>query len=119
MNIIERFANIMGRSKGHFLKGLDEVFSTTGSHPTTDDDSAFIDLEVWGEGLLAGKEPRTKKQFIQAFKGFVYICAKLNSQTVASQRLRLYVAKKEKTKTYRTIKTRPLSSHQKTWIYSR
>jgi len=119
MNIIEKLANTMGRTKGQYLKGLDTVFSTTGSHPTANDDSAFIDLELWGADLLSGKEPKTKKEFIRAFRGFVYICAKLNSQTVASQRLRLYVAKKEKTKTYRTIETRPLSSKQKTWIYSR
>jgi len=119
MNVIERIANLWGRSRGHYLKGLDNVFSTSGTHPTTSDDSAFMDLEMWGAGLLAGKEPKTKKEFIRAFKGFVYICAKLNSQTVASQRLRLYVAKKEKTKTYRTIETRPLSNKLKTWIYSR
>jgi len=120
MNVIERIANMIGRSKGHYLKGLDEVFSTTGlSRPGMSDDSAFMDLEMWGAGLLAGKEPKTKKEFIRAFQGFVYICAKLNSQTVASQRLRLYVAKKEKTKIYRTIETRPLSNKLKTWIYSR
>jgi len=120
MNIIERVASFIGRSKGQYLKGLDTAFSTTGiARPGTGDDSAFLDLEMWGEGLLAGKEPRTKRDFIRAFKGFVYICAKLNSQTVASQRLRLYVAKKEKTKTYRTIKTRPLSPQLKKWVYSR
>jgi len=120
MNIIEKLANTIGRTRGHFLKGLEDVFSTSGmGRPGTGDDSAFLDLELWGEGLLAGKEPRTKKELIQAFKGFVYICAKLNSQTVASQRLRLYVAKKEKTKTYKTIETRPLSSKLKSWVYSR
>ena len=120
MKIIERLANIIGRTKGHYLKGLDNVFSTTGiARPGTGDNSAFMDLEFWGEGLLAGKEPRTKKEFIRAFKGFVYICAKLNSQTVASQRLRLYVAKKEKTQKFKTIKTRPLNSQLKTWIHSR
>lgn len=120
MNLLERLANTIGRTKGQYLKGLDTVFSTTGiGRPTANDNSAFIDFELWGADLLAGKEPRTKKEFIQAFRGFVYICAKLNSQTVASQRLRLYVAKKEKTKTYSTIKTRPLSDQLRSWIYSR
>jgi len=119
MNVFERVANILGRSKGQYFKGLDSVFSTSGQHPTADDNSAFIDLEQWGSVLLEGREPKTKKDFIRAFKGFVYICAKLNSQTVASQKLRLYVAKKEKTKVYRTISTRPLSRQLKTWIYSK
>jgi len=119
MNIIERFANVLGRSKGHYLKGLDDVFSTTGSHPMISDDSAFMDLERWGEALLAGKEPKTKADFIRAFKGFVFICSKKNFQTVGSQRLRLYIAKKEKTKTYKTIETKPVSRQKKNWLYSR
>jgi len=120
MNPFEYIANKAGRTKGYFMKGLESVFSTTGvARPGVDDDSAFIDFETWGAELLKGNEPKTKKQFIQAFTGYVYICARLNSQTVASQRLRLYVAKEEKTKTYRTIKTRPLDSQQRKWIYSR
>ncbi len=48
MNIIEKLANTIGRTKGQYLKGLDTVFSTTGSHPTANDDSAFIDFRVMG-----------------------------------------------------------------------
>lgn len=119
MKAIERLANSFGRYKGQFQKGFEDVFSTSGSHPTLDDDSAFIDMEQWGAALLEGNEPRTKKDFVKAFKGFVYICVKRNSQTVASQRLRLYVAKKEKTQKFKTIDMRPLGRQQKQWIYSR
>jgi len=41
MNIIERLANTIGRTRGHFLKGLEDVFSTSGiGRPGTEDDSA-------------------------------------------------------------------------------
>lgn len=119
MNILEKVTNILGRSKGQYLKGLDSVFSTSGQHPSPADDSAFIDLEQWGEGLTAGNEPKTKKDFIRAFKGYVFICSKLNFQTVGSQKLRLYVAKKEKTKEYKTIETKPISEQTKSWLHSR
>jgi len=68
MNIIEKLANTIGRTKGQYLKGLDTVFSTTGSHPTANDDSAFIDFRVMGSlTCYRAKSPKTKKEFIRAF----------------------------------------------------
>jgi len=119
MNILERTAYILGRSRGFLQKGLADVFSTSGARPSVNDPTAFIDQYRWGVGL-EGRKPSTKGDFIDQYQmGWVYICAKLNAQTVASQRLRLYVAKKERAKEYKTIQTKAIDRTQKKWLYSR
>lgn len=118
MNIFEQVSHRLGRTRGQFLKGLESVFSTSGSSASVYDDSAYLDWEIWGSALLEGKKPRTKKQFIEAFQSWVYICVKLNAQTVASQRLRLYVAKKAKGQKFKTIETRSVERERLKYIYS-
>lgn len=119
IDFAQNAANFMGRLKGHYQRGIEDPFRQSGARPSLGDDSAWIDPYGWGAALLEGHQPHTKQDFINSFRSWVYICAKQNAQTVASQRLRLYVAKKEKTKEYRYIETRPVEKLQKKWLYSR
>ena len=109
MNIFERIAYGYGRTKGHFQKGLADVFSTSGARPSLEDESAWGDPYLWGAALLEGRKPSTKPDYIRAFQSFVYICVKLNAQSVASVPLRLYVTKQSKGMKFRTIETRPIT----------
>jgi HK97 family phage portal protein len=117
MNIIEQAAYLLGKSKGFVQKGLADVFSTGGTRPSLDDPSAWGDSYRWGEGLL-GNRPKTKADFVRQFQGWVYIATKLNAQSVASVPLRLYVAKQEKGKKFKTITTRAVSKDRLKYLES-
>lgn len=118
MNIPERIAYVFGRTKGHYQKGLADVFSTSGARPSVHDESAWLDQYAWGEALLEGKKPKTKADFIRAFQSWVYICAKLNAQSVASVPLRLYVTKQSKTLKYKTIDTKAIDRNKLKFLSS-
>jgi len=117
MNVIEQAAYMLGKSKGYVQKGLQDVFSTSGSRPSLDDPSAWMDMARWGEGLLSGK-PRTKADFVRQFQGWVYIATKLNGQSLASVPLRLYVAKQQKSKKFKTITTKAVSKERLKYLQS-
>ena len=108
-----------GHYVGDFRRGIADAFSISGSHPSIDDPTAWIDQSMWGEGLLRGNKPRTKKDFIKAFTGWVYICTKRNAQGVASVPLRLYVTKPEKGQKLHTIKTSAVDRSHLKYIASR
>lgn len=117
MNLIERFTYGMGMIRGLYTKGIEDAFHTHGSHPLVSDESAWKDPYAWGEYLMDGKKPSTKMDFVNSNEGWVYICVKLNFQAVGALRLRLYVAKESKGKTYRTIKTRPVERENLKRLY--
>lgn len=118
MNIFEKIAYVSGRTKGHYQKGLADVFSTSGARPTVDDPTAWLDQYAWGEGLLSGRKPKNKDDFIRAFQSWVYICVKLNAQSVASVPLRLYVAKQTRGQKFKTIDTRPIDKARLKYLQS-
>ena len=118
MNIIERASYFLGRTIGGYGKGIQDAFSTTGARPSVGDQSAWADPYEWGSYLLDSKKPSTKSQFVNNNLGWVFICVKLNFQTVGSQRLRLYVSKETKGKKYATVKTRPLDRQRLKWLYT-
>jgi len=117
MNVIERAAYLLGKSKGYVRKGLQDVFSTAGARPMVSDESAWGDQYRWGEGLGTGK-PQTKADFVRQFQGWVYIAAKLNAQSLASITLRLYVAKEERGKKFKTITTKAISKERLKYLQS-
>lgn len=117
MNVIEQAAYMFGKSKGYVQKGLQDVFGTSGARPSLDDPSAWMDMARWGEGLLSGK-PRTKADFVRQFQGWVYIATKLNGQSLASVPLRLYVAKQQKSKKFKTITTKAVSKERLKYLQS-
>jgi len=98
MNIFEW----IGRQKGLYRRGLEDAFSTTGQRPSIGDDTAFIDAEFWGEGLLGDSRPRTKSQFADSFEGWVYTCVKRKAEAVANVKMRMYVAKEERSAPVKT-----------------
>ena len=68
----------------------------------------------------AGREvlPRGNMQArIDAFRHWVYICADKNAKAVMSVPLRLYVAKKSKTKTL--ARTKVVNKEQRDWVYEK
>ena len=117
MNVIEQVAYMLGKSRGYVQKGLQDVFGTSGARPSLDDPSAWMDMARWGEGLLSGK-PRTKTDFVRQFQGWVYIATKLNGQSLASVPLRLYVAKQQKSKKFKTITTKAVSKERLKYLQS-
>ena len=118
MNIIERASYFMGKARGLYSKGIEDAFSTTGTRPSVGDQSAYMDPYEWGSYLLDSRKPSTKSQFIDSNLGWVYICVKLNFQSVGSQRLRLYVSKETKGKKYATIKMRSVDRQRLKWLYT-
>jgi len=118
MNIFQRLSYSAGNIKGLYTKGIEDVFHTSGSHPSVGDESAWRDPYEWGSYLLDGKKPSSKVDFINSNEGWVYICVKLNFQAVGALRLKLYVAKESKGKAYRTIKTRPVERKELRRLYA-
>ena len=55
----------IGRAIGMYYKGLNEVFSTSGSRPSIDDPSIWNLSQFYGEAYGQGK-PKTKEDFIKA-----------------------------------------------------
>ncbi len=55
MNIIERASYFLGKTKGLYSKGIEDVFSTTGTRPSVGDQSAWVDPYEWGSYLLDSK----------------------------------------------------------------
>jgi HK97 family phage portal protein len=117
MNIFEKFAHQAGRIRGQFEQGLDSVKAW--QSPSLSDASAWIDPAVWGQAIAEGRKPQTKRDFIEAFTSWVYICVKLNAQAVASVPTKLYVTKQTKGTKYSLIKTRPISKQRMKWLYSK
>ena len=117
MNILESAAYIIGRSRGLLRKGWEDVFGTSGARPDLSDPTAWMDSKMWGAGLTSGR-PRTKADFVRQFQGWVYIATKLNAQSVASVPLRLYVAKQQKGKKFKTIQTRPVEKARLRFLQS-
>lgn len=119
MNLIERFTYGVGKIRGLYSKGIEDVFHTSGARPSVGDESAWHDPYEWGEYLFDGKKPRTKAQFVNSYEGWVYTCIKLNFQAVGALRLRLYVAKEQKGKAFKTITTRPVERERLKQLYQR
>lgn len=117
MDLFESISHKVGRISGQYQRGLESVFSTSGSRPSIMDDSAWIHPTAWGDALRRGKKPQTKEQFIEAFTSWVYICVKQNAQTVAGIPLRLYVAKPKKGAKFKTVKTKAVSRDQLRYLY--
>jgi len=119
MNAIERMTYFLGKARGLYSKGIEDAFRTSGARPSLSDESAWRDPYEWGSYLLDSKKPQTKIDFVNSYLGWVFICVKLNFQTVGSQRLRLYVSKETKGKKYLTIKTRPMDRQRLKWLYTK
>lgn len=107
MNIIERMANIWGRATGSYRAGVIDVVAK--ASPSASDPTAFMDSRYWGEGLLSTRRPQSKVDLVNQFQSWIYICAKLNAQTIASVPLRLYVTKSVKGQKFRTIGTKAIT----------
>ncbi len=118
MNIIERLTYSAGKIRGLYTKGIEDVFHTSGTRPSVGDESAWRDPYEWGSYLLDGKKPSSKAEFVNNNEGWVYICVKLNFQSVGALKLRLYVAKEEKGKSYRTITTRAVGRQNLKRLYA-
>ena len=118
MNFLERIAYFLGRSQGFHKRGFEDIFSTSGARPDAGDPTAWIDQDFWGIGALAGGRPRTKRDFIREFQGWVYIATKLNAVSVASVPLRLYVAKETKGRKFKTISTRAVDKKRLNYMES-
>jgi len=106
---LERFAYTYGR-----LKGLVQSGAKSADAPITAE-TAWIHPTMWGPGMGTSK-PRGKEQFVQQFTSWVYICAKLNAQSVASVPIRLFVASQTKGKKFKTITTRPVERKQMNFL---
>lgn len=119
MNIIEKVAYGYGKVRAQVVRGYDTVFSTSWRQPSISDPSAWLDPDAWGQALTEGRKPQNKREFIEAFTSWVYICVRLKAQASASVRLRLYVAKEERGKSYRLVRTRPLQKATQRWLESK
>ena len=118
MNLFERISHGFGKIRGQYERGLENVFSTSGSRPRESDPSIWLDDRYWGEGLLSDKKPRTKQQYIDAFREWVYICVTLNGHSVASVPLRLYVAKNQRGQKFTTVTTKAVEKPRLKWLES-
>jgi len=97
-NILEKAADGLGRIRGAYLSALKSVnMSLTDPH-------AWVG--IGGTGELNGKKPTTKAAGLEQFVSWVYICATLNAQSLASVPLELYVGSDAKGKKWRTITTK-------------
>lgn len=98
MNIFERLANIAGRAKGQYERGIQDMFSTSGAKPSVTDNTAYIDPFRWGVGLGKGNVPQTKSDYIDSFVSWAYVCASMRADAFISVPMRLYAAKATKGK---------------------
>jgi HK97 family phage portal protein len=71
----------------------------------------------WGEGLK-NKKPETKADLVAQFQSWVFVCAKLNADAIASVPLCLYVQKQAKGQKFKTIETRPIDKARLKWLAS-
>jgi len=109
MNIAEKISHKLGIRKG----GRDSIAK---QFPSVSDPSAYMSPLYWGEALRAGREPKTKAEYIDYFKSWVYICASKNASAVASTHGRLLVRKTSKTQKFKTIETIPLAKDYRRFI---
>ncbi len=112
---IRNIAYKLGEIKGQYQKGLADVFSRTGTRPSFTDESAWNTGRYWGAS--GSGKPKSKEDLVGQYLSWVYICAKLNAETVASIPLRLYVTKSSKAKSYTTVETKVLDKQRKEWLY--
>ncbi len=118
MNIFEKITYGIGRVRGQFIRGLDAAVSLSGPSPNLNDPSVWMDTRYWGEGLLSDKRPRTKQQFVEAFREWVYIAVKMNAHSVAAVPLRLYVAKGTTGQKFSTVTTKSIDMPRLKWLES-
>jgi len=115
MSVLDKFTYMLGKAQASHKLGY---LSIAKQFPAVSEPSAWVDPQRWGEALHQGEKPKSKAQFIEQFTSWVYICTKLNAQTVATNHLRLYVAKSTKGQKFKTIATRPLSRPQLKSLYA-
>lgn len=118
MNLFEKTAFHYGRTRAQIERGWDSVFLKSWNDPSISDPSAWLDPESWGAALTKGRKPETKREFIEAFTSWVFICVKMKGQAVASVPMRLYVAKEKRGQKFKLIETRPVSKQRLKWLYS-
>ncbi len=98
MDRIERFVFKLGRLRRLF-KGV------SGIDASLTDDRAWTTIS--GPGVsMGGKKPADKWGGVNSFLSWVYVCARLNAQSVAAVPLEIYVSSSEKNKQWATIRTR-------------
>jgi len=117
MNFLDKTAGAIGRLRGEYYKNLNNVFSTSGARPDANDPTVWMNDRFWGSALLSSHAPRTKQDFINAFRSWVYICVKLNAQTVSSVPLRLYVSKQVSSKQMKWAGTDALVPVKPVFLY--
>ena len=101
-NIFEKAALQLGRIQAFYQQGK-------GVNAPLAEPSAWGGGSAWGEGVGRGRKPQSKSEMLAEFTAQVFICAKLNADTIASVPLRLYVEKKTKGQKFKTIETVPVS----------
>ncbi len=116
MNLFEKLTYGFGKMRGQYHKGLENVFSTSGTRPNISDPTIWGDERYWGEGLLEDKRPRSKQAFVEAYRNWVYICVKLNAHSVAAVPLRLYVAKGTAGQKFSTVTTKAIDTPRLKWL---
>ncbi|MFW9872689.1 MAG: phage portal protein [Candidatus Thorarchaeota archaeon] len=60
-----------------------------------------------------------RMEMINGYKEWIYVCCNINSRNVASQKLKLYVAKNRKKKLFDFVQTRSISKEVKEYIYTK
>lgn len=81
-------------------------------------DTSWTMGRYWGEGLKQGNKPVSQSQAIQAYTSWVYICASLNAQSVASVPLKLYAKKTSKTQKF-NVKTKAVHRKKKAKLFAK
>jgi HK97 family phage portal protein len=118
MSLFEKTAFQYGRARAQIERGWDSVFLKSWNDPSISDPSAWLDPDRWGAALTEGRKPETKREFIEAFTSWVFICVKLKGQAVASVPMKLYVAKEKRGQKFKNTETKPVSKQRLKWLYS-
>lgn len=125
MSILDRTFGAFGRMRGEYFRAFNNVVSTSGATPNANDPTVWMNDQVWGAGLLQSRRPRTKQDFIDAFVSWVYVCVKLNAQSVSSVPLRLFVSKQVKSKSLKwsgtnaLVPVKSVSRQHKEYLHSK
>lgn len=106
MGIIQQVGRAALASVGRVaLKGIGAV---------TSDASVWTNPALWGAGATHRKKQYfSKTEMLESFASWVYICVKLNAQSVASVPLSLYVEKRSKAEKFTTISTKAVARMDK------
>jgi len=115
-NLLERVANILGRTRGAYVQGV----KARGDAPLTDP-SAWLGGPLWGEGVagLGARKPRSKAEMVEQFTSWVYICSRANASAVAAVPLGLYVEANTAGQKWRTVKTKAVDKAKFRYLKSK